>query len=106
MVYDLRQYTDGTLWGPFQDDGKATADWEKVEAIMILLDFNLLAFTQRNAGDFNHSWNKPFVGATPNSYVSWPHNAPSKGLALPLDIQDPYGVSGIWRRVSRSFIGG
>lgn len=30
-VYDLREYTDGSLWGPFKDDGQQRVDWEKVE---------------------------------------------------------------------------
>ena len=34
VVYDLRNFTQGTEWGPFRDDGKATVDWEKLEAVM------------------------------------------------------------------------
>jgi hypothetical protein len=35
-VYDLREYTDHTLWGPFMNDGSQDVDWEKVEAIMMV----------------------------------------------------------------------
>lgn len=104
MVYDLRRYTDGTFWGPFKDDGKATTDWEALEAIMLVLDFNLAAFSERNGGDFKHNWDRPFVGATPNTFVSLPFNQPSKGPSIPLDLQDPYGVTGTWRRVSSCFL--
>lgn len=111
-VYDLRQYTDDTLWGPFRDDGTQRVDWEKVEAIMIVLGFNLRKFTERSDGRFPLIWDEPFVGATPRSYMSpAPIADPSRekemdedmlkirSLALNLDAQDPYGVSGTWMRV-------
>lgn len=109
-VYDLRQYTDGTMWGPFMDDGSQRVDWEKVEAVMVVLGFNLNKFTERSEGRWPRVWHKPFAGATPNSFLSRPPSAgPSKEaddemhhireLALSLDAQDPYGVSGTWMRV-------
>lgn len=109
-VYDLRQYTDNTLWGPFMDDGTQNVDWEKVEAIMIVLGFNLSKFTERSAGRFPHVWNTPFVGATPKSYISPdPVAGPSeelddeisiiRELAPSIDTLDPYGVTGTWMRV-------
>ncbi|EMC91520.1 hypothetical protein BAUCODRAFT_27821 [Baudoinia panamericana UAMH 10762] len=110
-VYDLRQYTDNTLWGPFMDDGSHRIDWERVEAIMIVLGYNLNKFTERSDGRWPRVWHKPFVGATPNSYLSLPPSAaPEKddmdeemirirSLAASLDAQDPYGVSGTWMRV-------
>ncbi|CZS93906.1 uncharacterized protein RAG0_03960 [Rhynchosporium agropyri] len=36
MVFDLRNYTEENLWGPYIDR-LATADWEKLEAIMVVL---------------------------------------------------------------------
>lgn len=113
-VYDLRQYTDATLWGPFMDDGSQRVDWEKVEAIMIVLGFNLNKFSQRSDGRWPKVWDQAFVGATPNSFTS--HEpaklAPPKEseeeseeiskireLALSLNSQDPYGVTGTWMRV-------
>ncbi|KAK3072109.1 hypothetical protein LTR53_007417 [Teratosphaeriaceae sp. CCFEE 6253] len=112
-VYDLRQYTEHTLWGPFMADGSQRVDWEKVEAVMIVLGFNLNKFTERSDGRWPKVWNKPFMGASPNSYLSHPPlAAPSKEedeepdsmhkireLALALDAQDPYGVTGTWMRV-------
>ncbi|KAK5047813.1 hypothetical protein LTR84_006478 [Exophiala bonariae] len=47
-VYDLRRYTDGNMWGPFMNDGSQRVDWEKVQAIMIVLAFNLRIFMERN----------------------------------------------------------
>ncbi|KAK5121735.1 hypothetical protein LTR85_004610 [Meristemomyces frigidus] len=115
-VYDLRQYNDGTLWGPFTNDGSQRVDWEKVEAIMIVLGFNLNKFSERSDGRWPRVWHKPFVGATPGSYLSdaptvaspvkdeaTPANDPAmlriRELALSLDAHDPYGVSGTWMRV-------
>ncbi|PPJ56550.1 hypothetical protein CBER1_03947 [Cercospora berteroae] len=110
-VYDLREYTDETLWGPFRRDGSHRVDWEKVEAVMIVLGFNLRRFTDRSDGRFPLIWKHPFVGATPGSYKSPPRIAPPekkdfdedagviRDLALSLDAMDPYGVTGSWMRV-------
>ncbi|TKA65617.1 hypothetical protein B0A55_07288 [Friedmanniomyces simplex] len=111
-VYDLRQYTEHTLWGPFMDDGSQRVDWEKVEAVMVVLGFNLNKFTERSDGRWPCIWDKPFIGASPNSYSSQAAiAAPSRDiedddnmlkireLALALDAQDPYGVTGTWMRV-------
>ncbi|KAK5129546.1 hypothetical protein LTR08_003167 [Meristemomyces frigidus] len=111
-VYDLRQYTDATLWGPFTDDGTQRVDWEKVEAVMIVLGHNLTKFSERSEGHWPRIWHKPFVGATPNSYLSLPPSiAPEpkedpddelmriRARALSLDAQDPYGITGTWMRV-------
>jgi hypothetical protein len=109
-VYDLRQYTEATLWGPFRDDGTQRVDWEKVEAIMIVLGFNLRKFTERSDGRFPMIWDEPFVGASPNSYIAPPAaTGPTEKLepdlikirevALNLNALDPYGVTGTWMRV-------
>ncbi|KAK4574715.1 hypothetical protein LTR86_001556 [Recurvomyces mirabilis] len=115
-VYDLREYTDASLWGPFLNDGSQRVDWEKVEAVMIVLGFNLNRFTERSDGRWQRVWDTPFEGAAPNSYrsISSPTAAVSKDLEVPeqdvsmlkirelaasLDAQDPYGVSGTWMRV-------
>ena len=100
-VYDLRQHTeDGTFWGPFLDDGLQTVDWEKLEAIMIILDYNL-----RRSTEVHHQYEgmldlpgNPWVGATPHSFVSPPQSVPMEP-ALPLEAQDPYNVTGTWMRV-------
>ena len=109
-VYDLRQYTDHTLWGPFLDDGSQNVDWEKVEAIMLVLGFNLNKFFDRSGGRFPKIWDTPFEGATPKSYVTPPPVAgPTKDLdeeisvirelAPSIDSLDPYSVTGTWMRV-------
>lgn len=114
-VYDLREYTDGTLWGPFHDDGLQRVDWEKVEAIMVVLGYNLHLFAQR-CNDFDPLWKTPWEGASPHSYIAPPKSAiddaadltridsPQDDLPGPsreelLAAQDPYGVTGTWRRV-------
>jgi len=115
-VYDLRQYTEATLWGPFLNDGSQRVDWEKVEAIMIVLGYNLKEFTKRSDGRFPMLWDEPFLGATPQSFVSphrhslFPNKASHCGeiepellrireLSMDLNALDPYGVTGTWLRV-------
>ncbi|KAK0958585.1 hypothetical protein LTR91_021254 [Friedmanniomyces endolithicus] len=79
---------------------------------MVVLGFNLNKFTERSDGRWPCIWDKPFIGASPNSYSSPPVIAgPSRDpddedkmfkireLALALDAQDPYGVTGTWMRV-------
>lgn len=108
-VYDLREYTDHTLWGPFMNDGSQDVDWEKVEAIMLVLGFNLSRFNERSDGRFP-IWDQSFEGATPHSYVSLPTSVgPNKevdeeiseirSLQPSIDDLDPYGVTGTWMRV-------
>jgi hypothetical protein len=124
-VYDLRNYNDQNYWGPYLDDGSLNVDWEKVEAIMIDLGYNLQKFTDglenAKAGDVD-VYNRPFEGITPYSYTpiqeyvcpgvkalvaSGTWNSLDKQVKcltgqpeIPLDAMDPYGVSGTWRRVS------
>lgn len=109
-VYDLREYTDDTLWGPFMNDGTQNVDWEKVEAIMIVLGFNLARFNERSDNRFPMIWDRPFDGATPQSFVSLPPpTRPTKeideeiskirSLKPSIDNLDPYGVTGTWMRV-------
>lgn len=97
-VYDLRQYTEKTFWGPFIDDGSQDVDWEKVEAIMVVLGHNLKIFSDRTNGVFKPIWIDPFSGATPDSYMS---SLPvPEGPPLSLDFIDPYNITGTWMRVS------
>ncbi|THW10526.1 hypothetical protein D6D25_07586 [Aureobasidium pullulans] len=101
VVYDLRRYTEESFWGPFKSDGSQNVDWEKVEAIMVVLGYNMRLFNRRAPHVFEPIWETPFNGASPNSYVS----APPKGLVREpsppgdLDMQDPYGITGEWMRV-------
>lgn len=100
LVYDLRQHTDHTFWGPFKDDGSQDVDWEKMEAIMIVLDHNMKKPKQTFPGyeGLFDVPDKPFVGAIPKSFVSRPSSIPIEP-ALPLEAQDPYNVTGTWMRI-------
>lgn len=93
-VYDLRQYTPRTKWGPFRDDDSGRVDWEKIEAISIVLAKNVR--TQWPQADIlDEIWDTPFFGSFPRSFV--PTTEPELG---DLDARDPYGVTGSWYRVS------
>lgn len=92
-VYDLRQYTEASLWGPFRSDGSGLVDWEKLEAIILTLGYNIHSkrFVTKL---FSDVWDTPFSGSWPNSCLPPPSLDP-----LSLDAQDPYGVTGTWYRV-------
>lgn len=124
-VYDLSEYTANSLWGPFMGDGSHKVDWEKMEAIMAVLGFNLSRFTERSDGRFPYVWDSPWEGATPGSFVSPPRPDESAGVEPStssffdqlmgdfdddhsrlmkqpdqiLESLDPYGVTGTWMRV-------
>ena len=100
LAYDLRQHTIGTLWGPFLDDGSQRVDWEKIEAIMIILDYNmkLSSESRHRSEEMRDIQNKPFLGASPKSFVSPPTSIPMEP-SLSLEAQDPYNITGTWMRV-------
>lgn len=92
-VYDIRQYTNRTRWGPFMDEaGDLKVDWEKVEAILIVLGSNI--YTKKLTRLFNDVWDSPFSGSWKGSFISSPITDQSS-----LDAMDPYGVTGTWYRV-------
>ncbi|KAH6895855.1 hypothetical protein B0T10DRAFT_558027 [Thelonectria olida] len=93
-VYDLRQYTRDTRWGPFLDDGSDRVDWEKVEAIIVVLVYNL---SQRVDVEslFYEAWNAPFSGSWPGSFSQPSPSSPPSNL----ELRDPYGVTGVWYRI-------
>lgn len=93
-VYDLREYTQQTRWGPFRDDDTDRVDWEKLEAICIVLRKNLARSVARS-DIFSNIWDTPFGGSFPKSFIP-----KSIGETYDLDANDPYGVSGSWYRVS------
>ncbi|KAI1381916.1 hypothetical protein F4677DRAFT_9300 [Hypoxylon crocopeplum] len=94
-VYDLRQYTQNTKWGPFMDDDTDRVDWEKVEAIMIVIGSNLRKLGLNKFPVCKNFWEIPFAGSWPQSYR--PH--PVAREPDPLELQDPYGITGTWLRV-------
>lgn len=98
-VYDLRNYTMASLWGPFKDDWSSEVDWEKLEAVVIDLCFNLRQFSNRTHGRFPQLWRTPFQGAQPFSYVSGEIKPGKEPADDELALQDPYGITGTWIRV-------
>ncbi|KAI1468702.1 uncharacterized protein F4812DRAFT_458231 [Daldinia caldariorum] len=101
VVYDLRQYTQNTKWGPFMDDDTDRVDWEKVEAIMVVIGSNLRKLGLAKFPLCRSYWDLPFAGTWPKSYI--PHPIPrvpeSPESSKSLDLQDPYGVTGTWLRI-------
>lgn len=99
-VYDLRNYTHNTIWGPYLGDGSLYVDWEKVEAIMVIIGHNLRMFSERTRnGIYESIWSKPFAAAVPDSYVSLPVPRIDE-ITPPPDAQDPFNVTGTYMRVS------
>ena len=100
-VYDLRNYTDNTKWGPFRDDGSMRVDWEHVESVMIVLAYNSSLCCRSNMPRFQPIWNQPFEGVVRE--VSGPKYGWSIPMEpeIPLEMRDPYSISGLWSRVSR-----
>lgn len=108
-VYDLREYTAGTKWGPFMEekDGEGVrVDWEKVEAIMLVLGTNIRNKGLERFEIFSHFWGRPFAGTWSGSYIPWTKDREhGKEIEVTdLDQKDPYGVTGSWLRVV-SFLG-
>ncbi len=104
-VYDMREHTPNTLWGPFLADGSGGVDWEKLEAILILLRYNIRSKGLLKFPILNKYWNHTFLGSSPESYMPMIRDGrPLPSNPQPLDQQDPYGVSGTWMRVSDSSI--
>lgn len=49
-LYDLRRYKRSNFWGPFMDDGSGRIDWEKVQAIYVVLGYGLRQLSERTGG--------------------------------------------------------
>lgn len=99
VVYDLRNYNQDNMWGPYKDDGLATADWERLEAIMVVLGHNLRMFTENTHGIFKPLWSVPWHGASPDSYSPMMLGRLREQPAPPVDALDPFNISGTWMRV-------
>lgn len=98
-VYDLRQYTAQTRWGPFRDDETDRVDWEKLEAIAIVIAKNV-TFRWPRADIFEDVFGTSFYGSFSNSFAYQDANDGNLDFGdKELDEQDPYGVTGYWYRV-------
>lgn len=98
VVYDMRNYTDENFWGPFKEDGRATVDWERMEAVMIILGYNMKNYTESMHGIYPPLWRDPFRGASPGSFE--PLSVTKREAPLgPCNEEDPYNVTGTWHRV-------
>ena len=99
-VYDLRNYTDKTHWGPFRDDGSMRVDWEMLESLMIDLAYNSDTCCPRFMPHFKPVWSDPFGGVI--KHVVRPEYPPTLPMEpeIPVHLKDPYNVSGLWHRVS------
>ncbi|KAK3306592.1 uncharacterized protein B0T15DRAFT_412957 [Chaetomium strumarium] len=110
-VYDLREYTLSSKWGPFMEvvgtvdaDGRPgglRVDWEKVEAILLVLGTNIRSKGLERFPIFWHLWGRPFAGVWGKSYIPWSRDKEqSKEKEMrELDRQDPFGINGSWLRV-------
>jgi hypothetical protein len=101
-VYDLRNYTDETRWGPFRDDGSMRVDWEMIESLMIVLGYNSGLCCRRFLHRFRPPWTEPLEGLLPDRANIMPGYPPKLYMQpdIPLQLKDPYNVSGVWSRVS------
>lgn len=101
-VYDLRNYTDKTKWGPFRDDGSMRTDWEMVESLMIVLAYNSGMCCRRFMQKFRPPWTEPLEGVVRERGEQVVGSmAMPKELDVPLRMRDPYNIEGLWSRVSR-----
>lgn len=100
-VYDLRNYTDKTRWGPYREDGSMRVDWEMIECQMIILGYNAGLCCRRFQPRFSPPWSDPLQGVVPERKKIMPEYPPKLLYEpdVPLRLKDPYGVSGVWSRV-------
>ena len=79
------------------DDDSDRVDWEKVEAIIVVLGHNIRKL-QLTSKVFSEVWDSPFSGSWSGSYMPYPRPYPKCELNSLAD-RDPYGVTGTWYRV-------
>lgn len=110
VVYDMRNYTDDTLWGPMLPDGKAGVDWEKMEAVMLVLARNLQTFESAAGRALRPLWVSPWFGCQRDSFRSVKLGGKGEGRCDEMDEvkrglreADPYNISGSWMRVCPPF---
>ena len=88
FVYNLRNYTRETLWGPYttNGDGKVTVNWEHLEHIMNVVVMNV----REVPNHWEEVW--PTWGLESTRAYSAPH-------VRNRNPNDWAGVEGVWRRV-------
>ncbi|PHH76074.1 hypothetical protein CDD80_1845 [Ophiocordyceps camponoti-rufipedis] len=91
LMYAIRADTRLAHPAPFLDDGSGGVDWEKVEAVIIVLGTTM--WESRVAELFPEIWNSPFSGSFAQSFV------PPPEPDMMLSASDPYNVTGTWYRV-------
>lgn len=98
-VYDLRNYTGETRWGPFRDDGSMRVDWEMVESIMIDIAYKSDHSCPRFKSTFTPVWSEPFEGVVKDRGRSIDPPSMLMEPDIPLELRDPYNITGTWHRV-------
>ena len=100
-VYDLRNYTEANGWGPFRDDCSIHVDWEMVESLMVVLDYNYGLCCRRGVHKYRPPWLEPFEGVVLEKESIMPNYPLTlvNEIEIPLDMKDPYGVSGVYSRI-------
>ncbi|KAF1945130.1 hypothetical protein EJ02DRAFT_477172 [Clathrospora elynae] len=100
-IYDLRNYSDNTKWGPFRDDGSMRVDWEMIESLMIVLGYNSGLCCRMFLTRFRPPWAEPLEGViserAQNKHDYW--STLLMEPDIPLESKDPYNVSGEWSRI-------
>jgi hypothetical protein len=104
-VYDLRNYTDKNEWGPFRDDGSIRVDWEMIESIMIVIGHNSCFSAHKFYNRLRPPWFTPLDGVIPAGNGRAGDTIPDYMALIqqpdvPHNLKDPYGVEGVWSRVS------
>lgn len=97
-VYDLREYTNKTRWGPFRADGSEKVDWEKMEAILLVLRANIKLKELDRIPMVGNVWNTPFAGCWEGSLCELPRtgNAEGQGGQGPMGVGSGYGGWFLW----------
>lgn len=94
-VYDLREYTNKTRWGPFRADGSEKVDWEKMEAILLVLRANIKLKELDRIPMVGNVWNTPFAGCWEGSLCELPRTGNSEGQG-PMVVGSGYGGWFLW----------
>ena len=98
------------------DDSTHNVDWEKVEAIMVVIGHSWDVFGERREMLARALFSKPFSGrhasrsnqvsvlinregTVPNSYVSIALPSPLEQITPFMRVEEPYNITGTWLRI-------